>query len=389
MGRTTFAVLAVLCSTWVVAGQADGPPPHPLHKVGDHWTPYEPPTEFPADVQVYTIKRGDTLWALAKQNLGDPYLWPQIWEKNKYIRDAHWIYPGDPLVLGPKAAEVAPAPPPPPVTPPAGETGAGAAPEGEAAATPPPGGAAEAGHPGAEAPPPSGGAAAPLVALGSEDDVYCFAYLDEKGIKPALTITSAENVEYQDNYSSGDIVYVSGGDAEGVKAGQEYFIVQPTEKLRHPATHAVLGTVVRYLGHLRILCTQDHTATAEIVSSCDAVNVGAWLKPFEAIPIPMATIPPPATRCDPPTNNAKGYIVYSRDNVVTFGAGHMVLLDLGEADQVSPGSMAIVFRENPVRGAPRLVLGEVAVLTTGEHWSSARIIRSSAPMRVGDRVELR
>ena len=26
----------------------------------------------------------------------NPYLWPQIWDQNRYITDAHWIYPGDP-----------------------------------------------------------------------------------------------------------------------------------------------------------------------------------------------------------------------------------------------------------------------------------------------------
>jgi len=471
MGRTTFAILAVLCCTWVVAEQADNPPPRPLHKIGDHWTPYEPPTEFPPDVQVYTIQPGDTLWALAKKNLGNPYLWPQIWEKNKYIRDAHWIYPGDPLIIGPKAEEVSPAAAPtkvdlkgtieslPPtsdltgdwkvsgravhVTPstqldqsrgsaapgatvevegtgkpdgsvdadkitvlaPAGAggtgaptgggaaagaegaggagTGAGAGAGGEAGATPPTGGEAAATPAGGE------GAAGNLVAVGSEDDVNCFAFLDEKPSKPALTISSAENIEVQDNYGTGDIVYISGGEGEGVKAGQEFFIVQPAQRLRHPATNAVLGTVMRYVGHLRVLCTQDHTATAEILASCDAVNVGAWLKPFDPIPIPMAVLPPAATRCEAPSSNAKGYIVYSKDDIVNFGADTTVLIDLGEADQVAPGSMAIVFRDNKVPGAPRILLGELAVLTTGDHWASAKIFRSAMPMQVGDRVELR
>jgi hypothetical protein len=253
---------------------------------------------------------------------------------------------------------------------------------GEAVSTPP-GGAEAPAAPGAEGP------AGNLVAVGSEDDVNCFAYLDQKGSKPALKINSAENMEYQENFSAGDIVYLSGGEAEGVKAGQEYFIVQPAERLRHPATNAVLGTVMRYVGHLRVLCTQDHSATAEVLASCDAVNVGAWLKPFEPIPIPMAVMPAAATRCDPASSNAKGYIVYSKDNIVSFGLDTTVLVDLGEADQVAPGSMAIVFRDNPVPGAPRILLGELAVLTTGDHWASAKIIRSFVPMKVGDRVELR
>ncbi len=369
MGRTTFAVLAVLCFCGVAAGQADTAPPQPLHKVDGRWTPYQPPTEFAPDANVYTIQKGDTLWALAKKFLGNPYLWPQLWEKNKYIRDAHWIYPGDPLVVGVKAVEVAPpAPAPTPtVTPPPAAPATGAAlPEGTG-----------------EAPP------ANLVAAGSEADIYCFAYLDKANARPQLTLKSAEQIEYESTFSTNDIVYLSGGENEGVKAGQEYFIVLPVRQLRHPATHAVLGTVMRYLGRLRVLCTTDHSATAEIVASCDAIPMGAWLKPFEPIPIPMTILTKPVERCDPASNNARGYIVYSRDDDVTFGQGEVVMIDLGDADQVAPGSQAIIYRDNPVPGTPRLLLGELAVLTTGDHWATATIIRSSGPMQVGDRVQLK
>ena len=247
-------------------------------------------------------------------------------------------------------------------------------------ATAPTGGAGEAG---------GQGVPANLVAAGSEDGIYCFAYLDDKDARPQLTIKSAERIETEDNYSTDDIVYLSGGEQEGVKAGQEYFIVQPVRNLRHPATNAVLGKVIRYLGRARVLCTQDHTATAEIVASCDAIPIGAWLKPFEPIPIPMTVLTPPVDRCDPASTKARGYIVYSRDDEVTFGADEVVLIDLGEADQLAPGSQAIIYRDNPVPGTPRLLLGELAVLTTGSHWASAKIIRSSEPMHVGDRVELK
>src|SRR4029079_1502691 len=85
---------------------ADDRPPRDLHLVGDHWTPWNPPTEFPEGAKVYTIVRGDTLWDLAAKNLGNPYLWPQIWEKNQYILDAHWIYPCAALVLSIEAVPV-------------------------------------------------------------------------------------------------------------------------------------------------------------------------------------------------------------------------------------------------------------------------------------------
>ena len=97
-GAICFAMIFVLTAA-MVAAQAVSPPPKPLYLRGDHWTPYDPPTEFPEGSTVHIVQKGDTLWDLAQQYLGDPYLWPQIWERNPYILDSHWIYPGDPIVI--------------------------------------------------------------------------------------------------------------------------------------------------------------------------------------------------------------------------------------------------------------------------------------------------
>ncbi len=361
-----FAIV-ILFTAATVTAQSVAPPPKPLYLRGDHWTPYDPPTEFPPGTQVYTIQKGDTLWDLARKNLGDPYLWPQIWERNPYILDSHWIYPGDPLLI-----DVAVQPPP--------AEAPAAAPEEAAPAPAEPSGAALEPAPVAEGVP---------FPLGSPADVYCFARLFQEGDVFPFKITSSERIGMQDQFSEGEIMYIDGGVNQGVAAGDEFSILHLHRPLEHPISDDDMGIVYTQVGRLRVLCAQEDTSIAEITHACDPVVFGDVLLPFQPVPVPLVLAPDPSDRCDLPNGKPTGYIVYNRDDQIDIGTDWTVFIDLGTAEGIYPGMFATIFRENPVAGMPRLVIGELGILTVDEGYSTAKVTKAWRPVEIGDRVEIK
>ncbi len=389
------AALAAFASLALPSFASDTPPTA-LHLVGDHWTAWSPPENLPLDTKVHVVQKGDTLWALAQSYLGNPYLWPQIWEKNQYVLDAHWIYPGDPLVVGVQVTPAAEA-----VAQQSGEPRVGeAAPaEDESTRSRLRSSSAEARR---NTPQP----------IGSERDIYCTGFLspvDETlpwGISGTEydelvpRIDAAKNwtigsgifgrlntLKYQ--LSLGDVVYLDGGRASGLAPGMVLVAVEARESIRDPDSRAVLGRYNAYLGRVRVLTALEDRSIAEVVQNCEGLRVGAHLKVFEPEPVPLARRPLARPVNDPTLNDlsAAPRIVHGDSSVFTLGEDHVVFIDRGESDDVYPGDLFTIYRTALEKGGLPVPVGQLGVLSVRPHSATAKIIEARYPVYVGDRLE--
>lgn len=387
-----------VASSLAVAGVLLGAssPPRKLKYIDGHWTAWDPPASFPEGSQVHRVEKGDTFWDLASRYLGNPYLWPQLWEKNQYVLDAHWIYPGDPLVVSISAV------PAQPVEPAVGaeepETS-----EGPIAEEP--------------APPPATDllktrvARKPPQPLAGEDDIYCAGFIGDVEEALPFRVTRSEFDDLQPrllgrarsrsaglygiiettkvDLSLGDLLYLDGGLQSGLGVGQLLTVVEPGPEVVHPLSGESIGRLFFYRGRVRVMSVSASEAAAEIVHSCSGIRVGMAARPFVPEPVPLArrTLMRPYNDPAPRESLANAPVILGASEPrVSIGQHHVVFIDRGEEQDVLAGDIFTIYRVSDRSETP-VVLGELAVISAQRNTALAKVLESRYPIFPGDRLE--
>jgi LysM repeat protein len=339
--------------------------------IAPHWTKNpDYPTSISEGTSYYIVVRGDTLWDISARFLKNAYLWPQIWNENKYIRDAHWIYPGDPIVL-PKLDVVAEQ---------AGQAPATGEPEGIGTEGPIPG-MVEGGE---------GAAAAALGPVTEELSLQCAQYVVRDREDESLYLVGSEEGSDKVALADRDLVYLNKGSNAGVKAGDLYSLHHVSYTVKHPVSGRKIGTKVETTGWVKVILVQEDTACAVVEQACADIHPGDYLKPFEKVNVPMVVRRAPEECCSTENGKTMRHVVDLQDDAAIAGAGQFVTIDAGTEDGVAPGNVFSVYRiMYPSVPTPRNVVGEATVVSVRDRTATAKITYSRKEIMLGDQVQLR
>jgi hypothetical protein len=179
-------------------------------------------------------------------------------------------------------------------------------------------------------------------------------------------------------------VIVSGGTAQGVKSGDEFFVRRVVaDNFTAPVPGQKQPLSIHTSGMLQIVEAQTDVSIGVVTYGCDGVAQGDYLERFEA------PVLPPGTPAGTPDFARPGHLVLGDDRRQIGGAGEFMVLDRGSDHGVRPGQRLTIFRQTlPGGGGPVANIGTATVYVVRPETSVVRIEQSVDAVYVGDLVAI-
>ena len=295
----------------------------------------------------HIVKKGDTLWAICEQYYNNPFLWPELWEMNKFITNPHWLKPGDVIELLQYKDVIKKAHKPikkqeKPLEKLIGIEASGLT---------------------------------NMKALGflRSDKADIWGRIFDLKVKKKLI-------------GQGDIVYVKMEKGD-IKPGDTFTVLNLSDPVKHPLTGKEFGYVHFFKGILEIVTLYKDYHIARISESFRAISKGDLLIPYH--PISSCILPVPYE------GNIEARIMAAKDGLQLIGQHSVVYIDAGHQEGVRKGYIfnAIEERESFSGNKkevkvilPPVILGKILILETKRHTSTGVVFWANKEIYSGVKV---
>ena len=313
---------------------------------------------------VHTVVAGDTLWDLSAKYLGSPWKWTEIWERNRFLTNPHYIYPGIQVVIVPPGPrEIALGQEPASASGPA-ETAAAVAPSAEAVkyAVPP------------VAPP-----RVPYLDIKPADFVRAGEFLKEA---PTGIGNIQGGKEPNVGFVEGDTVYLSL--RKEIPAGQLLGVYRVRGPIDSAGNRSVSGYVNYLIGVLQAVPNVDGQPAARVRQSFEDLTRADLIS--EEIP---AYTP---VRIDPGADGIPSSVITARLENKELAQGDFIYLDQGASAGVAVGNVFRLFvptgaaagaSASSASGAVLFEVARAVVVRVSPDFSTAYIASGSESFAAG------
>jgi hypothetical protein len=260
------------------------------------------------------------------------------------------------------------------------------------------------------------------------NDLYCSGLVTTASVPRDTYIITGEQSNAKITFDEGEYVYVNKGSDQGVKVGDEFFIVRPVydqtkmdwTKWQTPILNK-MGTVWEDEGRVKVIVARPGVSIAQVEHSCDSMQRGDIVLPFVERPAPPLKSEDGFDRFAAPNGKALAMVITGKKFQQEVGNEDVIYVNLGTDQGVKVGEYFRIFRYQgtqheaayetartafdiegslgPTVGfgvspkkwnwsnTPREVVGEGIVLRTGPNSSSVLITFSLREIFPGDYVE--
>jgi hypothetical protein len=252
--------------------------------------------------------------------------------------------------------------------------------------------------------------------------VYCAGFVSDQKIPTDTYLISGEQSNVKIVFAQGDYVFINRGQDKGVKVGDKFMVVRPESDpdqvewfKGQTKLMKAMGTLYRDAGHLRVVSVHPKTSVAQVDFSCDYIQRGDVVRPFEDRPAPPYKDSSDFDHFAPVSGKPVGMMVAAHDFAQGLGKGNTVYVNLGVTQGAKVGDYVRIFRYQGTRSEtavqtknyqyqiygfgssparyewkdlPREVLGEGIVLNSSRNAATVLLTYTSAEVYTGDYVEI-